>query len=104
MGAAAARGADVAVLTSDNPRSEDPLAILAAVEQGARSVVAGAEVVVEPDRRLAIASAVRLCTSGDTLVVAGRGHEAGQESGGVVVPFDDRLVLADALRAAWAAS
>jgi UDP-N-acetylmuramoyl-L-alanyl-D-glutamate--2,6-diaminopimelate ligase len=104
MGAAAARGADVAMLTSDNPRSEDPLAILAAVEQGARSVEAGAEVVVEPDRRLAIASAVRLCARGDTLVVAGRGHEAGQESGGVVVPFDDRLVLAEALRATWAAS
>jgi UDP-N-acetylmuramoyl-L-alanyl-D-glutamate--2,6-diaminopimelate ligase len=104
MGAAAARGADVAVLTSDNPRSEDPLAILAAVEQGARSVEAGADVVVAPDRALAITIAVGLCRAGDTLVVAGRGHEPNQETAGVVVAFDDRTVLADALRSSLAAS
>jgi UDP-N-acetylmuramoyl-L-alanyl-D-glutamate--2,6-diaminopimelate ligase len=103
MGSAAASGADVAVLTSDNPRSEDPLEILAAVEQGARGVVGGAELVVEPDRRLAITRAVALARSGDTLVIAGRGHEAGQEHAGVVRPFDDRAVLAEALRSAESA-
>jgi UDP-N-acetylmuramoyl-L-alanyl-D-glutamate--2,6-diaminopimelate ligase len=104
MGAAAAGGADIAVLTSDNPRSEDPLEILAAVERGAHDVHGGAQLVVEPDRRLAIGAAVALARSGDTLVVAGRGHEAGQESAGVVRPFDDRAVLAETLRSAWAAS
>ena len=98
MGAAAATGADIAVLTSDNPRSEDPLDILAAVEQGARDAGGGAELLVELDRRRAIAAAVALARAGDTLVVAGRGHEAGQEQAGVVHPFDDRAVLADALR------
>ena len=99
MGAAAARGADLAVLTSDNPRSEDPLAILAAVADGARGT-AGAEVVVEPDRRAAIALAVGGLGPDDTVVVAGKGHEQGQEAQGVVRPFDDRVVLAEALRAA----
>lgn len=104
MGFAAASGADVAVLTSDNPRNEDPLEILAAVELGARGVAGGAELVVEPDRRAAIAAAVGLARSGDTLVIAGRGHEAGQEQGGVVRPFDDRAVLAEALRLTWSPS
>jgi UDP-N-acetylmuramoyl-L-alanyl-D-glutamate--2,6-diaminopimelate ligase len=104
MVAAAASGADIAVLTTDNPRSEDPLDILAAVERGARQAPAGADLVVEPDRRAAIAAAVRLARSGDTLVVAGRGHEAGQEAGGVIRPFDDRAVLAESLRSAWAAT
>ena len=104
MGAAAAQGADVAVLTTDNPRWEDPLEILAAVEQGARQPGGGAELLVEPDRRLAIDAAVRLARTGDTLVVAGRGHEAGQESAGVIRPFDDRAVLAESLRTAGAAS
>jgi UDP-N-acetylmuramoyl-L-alanyl-D-glutamate--2,6-diaminopimelate ligase len=104
MGAAAASGADIAVLTTDNPRSEDPLDILDAVERGARGVSGGAELLVEPDRRVAITAAVRLARSGDTLVVAGRGHEAGQEAGGVIRPFDDRAVLAESLRSALAAS
>ena len=97
MGAAAARGADVAVFTNDNPRSEDPLAILDAMLGGARTVTAGGRVVVEPDRRAAIAVAVGECRPGDALVVAGKGHEQGQDAGGVVVPFDDRSVLRDAL-------
>ncbi|MBV9369919.1 MAG: UDP-N-acetylmuramoyl-L-alanyl-D-glutamate--2,6-diaminopimelate ligase [Frankiales bacterium] len=97
MGAAAARGADVAVLTNDNPRSEDPLAILAAMEDGARSAGGTAEVVVEPDRRRAIALAVGKSSAGDVLVVAGKGHEQGQEQDGVVTPFDDRLVLGQLL-------
>jgi UDP-N-acetylmuramoyl-L-alanyl-D-glutamate--2,6-diaminopimelate ligase len=99
MGAAAARGADLAVLTSDNPRSEDPHAILEAVVAGAREV-AGAHVLVEVDRRRAVERAVEGLAPGDTLVVAGKGHEQGQEVAGVVRPFDDRLVLAEVLRAA----
>ncbi len=99
MGAAAAGGADIAVLTSDNPRSEDPLQILAAVEEGARAVVGGAEIVVEPDRHEAIRRAVALAADGDTVVVAGKGHEAGQEVSGAVLPFDDRLVLTACLSA-----
>lgn len=77
MGAAVARAADLAVLTSDNPRSEDPLSILAAMTAGARDVAAAerAEVVVEPDRAAAIALAVARAGAGDVLVVAGKGHE-----------------------------
>ncbi|MBC7375164.1 MAG: UDP-N-acetylmuramoyl-L-alanyl-D-glutamate--2,6-diaminopimelate ligase [Frankiales bacterium] len=86
MGAAAA-AADIAVLTSDNPRSEDPLAILAEMAAGAPGAA------VEPDRRAAIALAVSLAGPGDAVVVAGKGHETTQEVGGVVLPFDDREVL-----------
>jgi UDP-N-acetylmuramoyl-L-alanyl-D-glutamate--2,6-diaminopimelate ligase len=94
MGGAAAQGADVAVLTSDNPRSEDPLAILRAMAAGAAG-----EPVVEPHRRAAIARAVALVGPGDALVVAGKGHETGQEVDGVVTPFDDRVVLREAMQA-----
>jgi UDP-N-acetylmuramoyl-L-alanyl-D-glutamate--2,6-diaminopimelate ligase len=96
MGASAATGADLAVFTNDNPRSEDPDAILAAMQSG---VPAGLRVLVEPDRTRAIDAAVGLARVGDVLVVAGKGHEQGQETAGVVVPFDDRLVLRDALSA-----
>jgi UDP-N-acetylmuramoyl-L-alanyl-D-glutamate--2,6-diaminopimelate ligase len=99
MGAAAAALADVAVLTSDNPRSEDPLAILAAMLDGVLSVPRDkrARVIVEPDRAAAIAHAVSLASPGDVLVVAGKGHETGQYLAGSVLPFDDRQVTADAL-------
>ena len=96
MGAAAANGADVAVFTNDNPRSEDPQAILDAMTSGATG--GAARLVVEPDRRAAIRLAVADCAAGDVLVVAGKGHEQGQETAGVVLPFDDRDVLRDALR------
>jgi UDP-N-acetylmuramoyl-L-alanyl-D-glutamate--2,6-diaminopimelate ligase len=99
MGAALAAGSDVAVLTNDNPRSEDPATILDAMAQGARSVAAGARLVIEPDRRAAIEIAVAEARAGDVLVVAGKGHEQGQEVGGTIVPFDDRQVLQDALAA-----
>jgi UDP-N-acetylmuramoyl-L-alanyl-D-glutamate--2,6-diaminopimelate ligase len=101
MGAAVARGADVAVLTSDNPRSEDPLEILAAMRAGADGVPPGerGEVVAEPDRAAAIALAVRRARPGDVVVVAGKGHERGQERDGVVTPFDDREQLRTALGA-----
>ncbi|MFH8835943.1 UDP-N-acetylmuramoyl-L-alanyl-D-glutamate--2,6-diaminopimelate ligase [Streptomyces sp. NPDC017868] len=99
MGAAAARLADTAVLTSDNPRSEDPLAILTAMLAGAAEVPAGERgaVLVEPDRAAAIAAAVARARPGDTVLVAGKGHEQGQEIAGVVRPFDDRQVLREAI-------
>jgi UDP-N-acetylmuramoyl-L-alanyl-D-glutamate--2,6-diaminopimelate ligase len=95
MGAAAARLADVAVLTSDNPRSEDPHEILAAMVEGAMAVASEqrGEVIVELDRKTAIQVAVSQARAGDVVVVAGKGHEQGQEIGGVVYPFDDRTVL-----------
>jgi UDP-N-acetylmuramoyl-L-alanyl-D-glutamate--2,6-diaminopimelate ligase len=97
MGAAAAHGADVAVFTNDNPRSEDPLEILDAVVTGARSAGTPAQIVVEPDRRRAVAHAVEAARAGDVVVVAGKGHEQGQEVQGSVLPFDDRDVLREAL-------
>jgi UDP-N-acetylmuramoyl-L-alanyl-D-glutamate--2,6-diaminopimelate ligase len=95
MGAAAARLADVAVLTSDNPRSEDPQVILDSVVAGARSVPTEqqGEVVVQIDRAAAIGLAVSRARPGDVVVVAGKGHEQGQEVAGVVHPFDDRTAL-----------
>jgi UDP-N-acetylmuramoyl-L-alanyl-D-glutamate--2,6-diaminopimelate ligase len=97
MGAAAARGADVAVFTNDNPRSEDPAVILDALVAGATEVASDAVVEVEPDRRAAIGLAVAECRPGDVLVIAGKGHEQGQETAGRVVPFDDRDVLRSCL-------
>lgn len=100
MGAAVARLADTAVLTSDNPRSEDPLAILATMLEGAASVPAHerGEVQVFEDRAAAIAAAVARAQPGDTVLVAGKGHEQGQDIAGVVRPFDDRQVLREAIQ------
>ncbi|MGW6396912.1 UDP-N-acetylmuramoyl-L-alanyl-D-glutamate--2,6-diaminopimelate ligase [Streptomyces sp. NPDC055134] len=100
MGAAAARLADTAVLTSDNPRSEDPLAILATMLAGAAEVPAHerGEVQVFEDRAAAIAAAVARAQPGDTVLIAGKGHEQGQDIAGVVRPFDDRLVLREAIQ------
>jgi UDP-N-acetylmuramoyl-L-alanyl-D-glutamate--2,6-diaminopimelate ligase len=92
MGRAAVEGADLVVFTSDNPRSEDPMAILAAMTDGLRG-----QYVVEPDRRAGIACAAAGLGVGDTLLVAGKGHETGQEIAGVVHPFDDRVVLAEVI-------
>ncbi|WP_411111276.1 UDP-N-acetylmuramoyl-L-alanyl-D-glutamate--2,6-diaminopimelate ligase [Streptomyces sp. c-19] len=99
MGAATARLADTAVLTSDNPRSEDPLVILTAMLAGAAEVPAGerGDVLVEPDRAAAIAAAVARARPGDTVLIAGKGHEQGQDVAGVVRPFDDREVLRAAI-------
>ncbi|MET9339833.1 UDP-N-acetylmuramoyl-L-alanyl-D-glutamate--2,6-diaminopimelate ligase [Nonomuraea sp. NPDC003804] len=101
MGEAAARLADVAIFTSDNPRSEDPLAILAAMMDGALQVPRErrAHVIVEPDRAAAIRLAVESAERGDVLVVAGKGHEQGQYISGDVIPFDDRAVVAEAIDA-----
>ncbi|WP_443076823.1 UDP-N-acetylmuramoyl-L-alanyl-D-glutamate--2,6-diaminopimelate ligase [Streptomyces sp. TRM 70361] len=105
MGAALARLADTAVLTSDNPRSEDPLAILAAMLAGAAEVPVHERgtVLVEEERAAAIAAAVARAEPGDTVLVAGKGHEQGQDIAGVIRPFDDREVLRAAVERRLAA-
>jgi UDP-N-acetylmuramoyl-L-alanyl-D-glutamate--2,6-diaminopimelate ligase len=99
MGEIAARGADRLVVTDDNPRSEDPAAIRAAMLAGALAVPASerGEVVEIGDRAEAIAAAVAAASPGDTVLIAGKGHETGQEIAGTVFPFDDRAVLRAAL-------
>jgi UDP-N-acetylmuramoyl-L-alanyl-D-glutamate--2,6-diaminopimelate ligase len=99
MGAAAVRLADVAIFTSDNPRSEDPVAILGEMLHGVLSVPQGerGRLIIEPDRAAAIDLAVGLSGKGDVLVVAGKGHETGQYVGGAILPFDDMEVTAAAL-------
>lgn len=95
MGAAAARGSDLLIVTDDNPRTEDPATIRAEVLAGARE--GGGEVVEVAGRREAIAEAVRRARSGDVVALLGKGHETGQEVGGQVLAFDDRVELAAAL-------
>lgn len=97
MGAAAASHADVTVVTTDNPRSEPPETIAAAVERGALGV-GRSEVVVVLDRRQAIAYAVDRARPGDLVLVLGKGHEPGQEVAGEKHPFDDISVAAEVLR------
>ena len=92
MGLEVSRAADLAVLTSDNPRHEDPDAIIAEVRQGWSGP---AELCVEPDRRRAIALALSLSAAGDLVLVAGKGHESSQEVGDRLLPFEDRLVVKD---------
>jgi UDP-N-acetylmuramoyl-L-alanyl-D-glutamate--2,6-diaminopimelate ligase len=93
MGKIAADLADVTIVTSDNPRSEEPLAIIQDVLQGT-----GMDVEIDPDRASAIARAVSVARQGDVVVIAGKGHEQGQDVNGVVTPFDDREVVRAALR------
>jgi UDP-N-acetylmuramyl tripeptide synthase len=107
MGEIAGRLADLPVLTSDNPRSEDPMAIIAGVENGliaagrARirnpkefaNASARGGYIVEPDRRAAIAIALRIAAAGDAVLIAGKGHEDYQLVAGRVLPFDDRVVV-----------
>jgi UDP-N-acetylmuramoyl-L-alanyl-D-glutamate--2,6-diaminopimelate ligase len=99
MGRAAAAGADLVVVTDDNPRTEDPAAIRAEVLTGARAVAGGAEVVEVPGRREAVDEAVRRASPRDVIALLGKGHERGQEIGGQTLPFDDRDVLTAALEA-----
>ncbi len=94
MGAAATGGADLVIVTDDNPRTEDPAAIRADVLRGA-----GPGAVEVDGRRAAIAEAVARAEPGDVIALLGKGHERGQEIGGEVYPFDDRVELAAALRA-----
>ena len=96
MGRAGSELSDLAIVTSDNPRSEDPAAIVAEVAAGAAN---GSEVKVEVDRRAAIALALARAQPGDTVVIAGKGHEQGQEfEDGRKLPFDDRDVAREELR------
>ncbi len=101
MGEIAGRLADVVVVTDDNPRAEDPAQIRAQVRAGAERVPAAerAEVHEVGDRRAAIRLAVGIARAGDTVLVAGKGHESGQEVAGSTYPFDDREVLREELRA-----
>ena len=94
MGRVARDLADVVIVTSDNPRSEDPLAIIQDVLQGT-----GTDVEIDPDRRSAIGRAIELAEAGDVVVIAGKGHEQGQEIAGEKLAFDDRVVAREALRA-----
>jgi UDP-N-acetylmuramoyl-L-alanyl-D-glutamate--2,6-diaminopimelate ligase len=103
MGEIAARLSDACVVTSDNPRSEEPDAIIAEILAGmtksADGEITGGEVRVDPDRRSAIALAFGAAGPGDTVVIAGKGHEQGQEfAGGRKIPFDDREVAKEELR------
>jgi UDP-N-acetylmuramoyl-L-alanyl-D-glutamate--2,6-diaminopimelate ligase len=94
MGKVAVDYADVVVVTSDNPRSEEPLAIIEDILQGS-----GTDVEIDPDRRSAIRRTIGLAEPGDVVVIAGKGHEQGQEVAGELLPFDDREVAREALRA-----
>ncbi|HEX2117808.1 MAG TPA: UDP-N-acetylmuramoyl-L-alanyl-D-glutamate--2,6-diaminopimelate ligase, partial [Acidimicrobiales bacterium] len=94
MGEVATRLADLAVLTSDNPRGEDPQAIIDDVRRGVERPEA---LVIEPDRRAAIARALGEARPGDVVILAGKGHETTQTVGNEVVPFDDRAVAAELL-------
>ncbi|HEX3268054.1 MAG TPA: UDP-N-acetylmuramoyl-L-alanyl-D-glutamate--2,6-diaminopimelate ligase [Gaiellaceae bacterium] len=93
MGKIASELADLAIVTSDNPRSEEPEAIIGEIVAGAE-----ADVEVEPDRREAIARAIEIAREGDVVVIAGKGHEQGQQFADSTVPFDDRDVAREALR------
>jgi UDP-N-acetylmuramoyl-L-alanyl-D-glutamate--2,6-diaminopimelate ligase len=95
MGEVAAARADVVIVTSDNPRSEDPLAIIDEIASTMGSI--GDRVVIEPDRALAIRSAVDRAQPGDIVLVAGKGHETTQVVGDQTLPFDDRTHAAAAL-------
>jgi UDP-N-acetylmuramoyl-L-alanyl-D-glutamate--2,6-diaminopimelate ligase len=100
MGAECAARADVLIITDDNPRSEVPADIRAQVLAGARPVAAerGSRLIEIGDRRAAIRQAVQVAGTGDAVVIAGKGHELGQDVGGVIHPFSDRAELAGALR------
>ena len=94
MGDALVSGSDLAIFTSDNPRSEDPQVILSAMLNGKE---ASDHLVIEADRRGAIAIAVSEAVEGDTVIILGKGHELGQEIKGIKHPFEDRLELARAI-------
>ena len=96
MGEAAARGADIVVVTDDNPRTEDPATVRAAVRRGAEAVD-GPTVLEIPGRHEAIVDAVGLAQPGDVVALLGKGHERGQETAEGTTPFDDRVELAQAL-------
>jgi UDP-N-acetylmuramoyl-L-alanyl-D-glutamate--2,6-diaminopimelate ligase len=96
MGAALLNGADIAIFTSENPRSENPTEILSGMTS-TLSVTAPSQII--EDRAAAIRAAVALANDGDSVLVLGKGHEVGQEVDGVITPFDDRIELAQAIEA-----
>jgi UDP-N-acetylmuramoyl-L-alanyl-D-glutamate--2,6-diaminopimelate ligase len=96
MGRAAAEGSDLVVLTSDNPRSEDPAAILAEALAGVRETTT--QCLVEPDRAAAIALAIQAARPGDIVLLAGKGHEKVQILADRIVPFDDVAVATAILK------
>jgi len=100
MGKVAAEGSDVCIITSDNPRSERPEVITTQIEAGAREIK-GAHFEVIVDRRKAIGRAVSLAQLNDTVLIAGKGHETGQQFADRTVPFDDRDVARQELRRVW---
>jgi UDP-N-acetylmuramoyl-L-alanyl-D-glutamate--2,6-diaminopimelate ligase len=95
MGLAAGQGSDFVVATSDNPRSEDPMAILAEIEPGLKTT--GVRYTIEPDRTSAITLALHEAKSGDVVLIAGKGHEKEQILAGRTIPFDDAEVALSAL-------
>ncbi len=95
MGEIAGRLADYSILTSDNPRFEDPMAILSAIEEGIRPTGAAYEVI--ENRRAAIRQAMEMAVGGDIVVLAGKGHETYQDIQGVKHPFDEKVVVAEVL-------
>ncbi|MGH2425448.1 MAG: glutamate ligase domain-containing protein, partial [bacterium] len=97
MGELAAQLADIAVVTSDNPRTEEPAAIIEEILAGIRERDT-AKIEVEPDRRKAIYRAIEVARPGDMVIIAGKGHEPYQEIKGVKYPFDDRVIARDALK------
>jgi UDP-N-acetylmuramoyl-L-alanyl-D-glutamate--2,6-diaminopimelate ligase len=98
MGEVAARLSDLSIVTSDNPRSEDSQTIIDEIVAG-MTATNPAAVRVEGDRRVAIADAVAEARDGDVVVIAGKGHEQGQDINGVVLPFDDRIIASEAIAA-----
>jgi UDP-N-acetylmuramoyl-L-alanyl-D-glutamate--2,6-diaminopimelate ligase len=95
MGRAAGEGSDLVVLTSDNPRTEDPAAILAEALAGVEAT--GTTCIVEEDRRGAIGIAIRAAQAGDIVLIAGKGHEKVQILSTGTVPFDDAAVASEAI-------
>jgi UDP-N-acetylmuramoyl-L-alanyl-D-glutamate--2,6-diaminopimelate ligase len=102
MGTVAAAGSDLAILTSDNPRDEDPMAIIEEVLAGIPGGRENAHVVVEADRRVAIRRALDAAEPGDVVVIAGKGHETYQQIAGRRLSFDDAVEARDALSARFA--
>jgi UDP-N-acetylmuramoyl-L-alanyl-D-glutamate--2,6-diaminopimelate ligase len=98
MGAVAAREADLVVVTSDNPRSEDPDDIIGQILEGVLAERSEGADAVLPDRREAIARGISEARAGDVLVIAGKGHETGQQIGDRIIPFDDRQVARELLQ------
>jgi UDP-N-acetylmuramoyl-L-alanyl-D-glutamate--2,6-diaminopimelate ligase len=90
MGQAAGEGSDFVVVTSDNPRSEDPLAIISEIEPGLKA--SGVQYAIEPDRAAAIRLAIEAAAPGDVVLIAGKGHEREQILAGRTIPFDDTQI------------